>query len=114
LWEADAEPAGFKWLDANDATESVVAFLRLAPSTGRQLICVCNFSLELRADYRLALPRAGHYHLLLNTDAEVYNGGGAQAVGSLEAEAEPHGGLEYSAVIALPPLTTLWFEAPTD
>ena len=112
LWAADAEAAGFQWLDANDATENVLAFLRIAPATGRQIICVCNFSLELRAGYRLALPRAGHYPLLLNTDAKVYNGSGAQAVGAIEAEAQPQNGLDHSAALDLPPLSTLWFEVP--
>jgi 1,4-alpha-glucan branching enzyme len=114
LFEADAEAAGFQWLDANNATESILAFLRIAPATGRQLVCVCNFSLELRAGYRLALPRAGHYQLLLNTDAEVYNGSGVQAVGAVEAEAQPWNELAHSALIDLPPLSTLWFAVPAQ
>src|SRR5215813_3301470 len=28
LWEADGEPAGFEWIDVNNATENIVAFLR--------------------------------------------------------------------------------------
>ncbi|MCA1594691.1 MAG: 1,4-alpha-glucan branching protein GlgB [Acidobacteria bacterium] len=34
LYEADIEPAGFEWIDADDATENVLAFMRVAPSTG--------------------------------------------------------------------------------
>jgi hypothetical protein len=32
---------------------------------------------------------------------------------SIKAEEEPIHGQPYSAVITLPPLATLWFEAPT-
>ena len=34
LWEDDASPAGFEWIDANDADQSVLSFLRL-PRRGR-------------------------------------------------------------------------------
>jgi len=112
LWAADIEPAGFQWLDANDATEGVLAFLRIAPATGRQLVCVCNFSLDVRHGYRLALPRAGQYRLLLNTDDEVYGGSGVVKLERIEAEAEALYGQDYSVPLDLPPLATLWFEVP--
>ena len=44
LWEADTEPRGFQWIDANNADENVIAFMRIAPSSGRRIICLCNFS----------------------------------------------------------------------
>ena len=44
LWEADGEPAGFQWIDADNAPENIVSFIRRSPATGRELICVCNFS----------------------------------------------------------------------
>jgi len=112
LWAADIEPAGFQWLDANAATENVLAFLRIAPATGRQLVCVCNFSLDMRQSYRLALPRAGQYRTILNTDDEVYGGSGVVKLERIEAEAQALYGQDYSVALDLPPLATLWFEAP--
>ena len=59
LWEADSDPAGFRWLDADDADSNTIAFLRTAPSTGRRVICVCNFSPVERSRFprRRAGPR---------------------------------------------------------
>ena len=57
LWEADGEPAGFEWLDVDNAAENIVAFIRRSPQTGREIVCVCNFSAVPKKDYRLALPQ---------------------------------------------------------
>ena len=32
LWEADGEPAGFEWIDVDNAAENIVAFTRRSPS----------------------------------------------------------------------------------
>ena len=111
LWAADGEPAGFEWIDADNAWENIVAFMRKSPLTRRELICVGNFSPIPRENYRLGLPHEGHYQLILNTDAGVYSGSGAAEIGSINAEAVAIHGKEFSASITLPPLATLWFEA---
>jgi 1,4-alpha-glucan branching enzyme len=124
LWEADGEPAGFEWIDANNASENIVSFIRRsplserAPATGRslatrrELICVSNFAPVLRENYQLGLPRKGTYRLLANTDAEVYGGSGVDIAKSIKAEGKPIHGQPYSALVTLPPLATLWFEPP--
>jgi 1,4-alpha-glucan branching enzyme len=112
LYEADVEPRGFRWVDVDNALENVVAFMRLAPEGGETLICVCNFSAAPRRDYRLGLPAAGTYKLILNTDAPVYGGADASEAGDITAEDVLHSGLPCSALLDLPPLTALWYLAP--
>ncbi len=118
LWEMDGEPTGFEWIDANNASENIVSFIRRSSSgeqtrsTGRDLICACNFAPVLRENHRLGLPRKGTYRLIANTDGEVYGGSGVKLPKSLKAIEEPIHGQPYSASITLPPLATLWFEAP--
>jgi 1,4-alpha-glucan branching enzyme len=88
LWEADSEPAGFEWLDVDNALENIVAFARRSPSTGREIICVCNFSAVPKKGYRLRLPEKTKYKVIINTsDTSVALLDGA---------------------IDLPPLTTIW------
>jgi 1,4-alpha-glucan branching enzyme len=113
LWEADNEPSGFQWIEADNASENVVAFRRISPSNGKAIICVGNFSPVVREGHRLGLPRAGSYKQLLNTDHEKYCGGGFGVVKSIKAEKVPAHGLDYSAEITLPPLATMWFEGST-
>ncbi|HEV2905114.1 MAG TPA: 1,4-alpha-glucan branching enzyme, partial [Pyrinomonadaceae bacterium] len=110
LFEADSDPSGFSWIEVDNAAEHIVAFLRTAPSTGKEIICVCNFSPVIREGHRIGLPRKGSYKQILNTDNEKYCGGGFGVVKSIRAEKTPCHGMEYSAAITLPPLGTLWFE----
>jgi 1,4-alpha-glucan branching enzyme len=112
LHEGDHEPAGFRWIDADDADENVIAFERIAPSSGRRVICVCNLSPVPREWYRLGLPAAGEYREILNTDAETYAGGNRGNLGTVRAEAVPAKGRPFSAEVVLPPLATVWLSAP--
>ncbi len=112
LWEADSEPVGFQWIEADNALENIVSFIRRSPSTGREVVCVGNFSPVLREVHRLGLPRPGEYQLLINTDDKVYGGSDVAIEKSISSEVLPLHGQNYSALITLPPLATLWFEVP--
>jgi 1,4-alpha-glucan branching enzyme len=118
LWEVDGEPQGFQWIDANNASENIVSFIRRSASTGnntttgRELICVGNFAPVLRENHQLGLPRPGTYRLIANTDDKLYGGSGVKLPKSIKAVENPIHGQPYSATITLPPLATLWFEAP--
>ena len=71
-----------------------------------------TFHRSCAKDHRIGLPRKGTYKQLLNTDDEKYCGGGFGVVKSIRAEKTPWHGMDYSAAITLPPLGTIWFEAP--
>ena len=117
LWSLDVDPAGFQWIDANDATRqrAVVPALRQAGAAGTAgrrrsaLACVANFSGAPHHGYRIGLPRPGHWREVLNSDAEGYGGSGVGNLGGIEAVAEPWHGQPYSATVAAPPLGTVWF-----
>ena len=53
LWEQDFDWTGFRWIDPNDADNSVLSFLRFPVSAGRTIACVANLTPVLRA----RLPR---------------------------------------------------------
>jgi 1,4-alpha-glucan branching enzyme len=93
LWESDGDPAGFEWIDVDNALENIVSFIRRSPETGREIICVCNFSAVAKKGYKV--DQLSNYDLILNTDAEVYGGNNAVSIDA--------------AAIDLPPLTTVWF-----
>ena len=111
LWERDGDGEGFRWLEANDADANVVAFVRLAQS-GRNVVCVCNFSPVVRSGYRVGLTRGGRWRELLNTDAADF-GGSDVGNGVVEAEPVPWHDQANSALLTLPPLGVLWL-APED
>lgn len=109
LHEADCEPAGFQWIDANNADENVIAFLRIAPSAGRKAVCICNLSPVPRTAYRLGVPEPGLYREVINTDSAIYGGSNMGNAGAVMAEPKPWHGFAYSLALVLPPLGVLWF-----
>ncbi|HVA76538.1 MAG TPA: 1,4-alpha-glucan branching protein GlgB, partial [Candidatus Binataceae bacterium] len=112
LWEADTDPAGFRWIDADNAADNVISFIRIAPSSGAKVVCVCNFSPVHRSRFRVGVPASGWYREILNTDAGVYGGGNVGNLGGVEAQAQPWHEFPFSIAIELPPLSVLWFATP--
>jgi 1,4-alpha-glucan branching enzyme len=110
LWAEDFDAAGFEWIDANNADENVLAFVRKDPATGRQLICISNLSPVVREQYRVGLPRPGRYREVLNTDAERFGGSGVSNPETLISEPTTWHGRPDSVVLVLPPLATVWLE----
>jgi 1,4-alpha-glucan branching enzyme len=112
LWERDHEPAGFQWLEADDATSSTYAFLRWS-ADGRQVVaCIANFTPVPREGYRVGLPWGGEWEVLLDTNATWFGGTGFGGVRSVwAAEGEPQHGQPASAFATLPPLGVLWLGA---
>jgi len=107
LWDLDGDSGGFEWLDADSAQANVIAFIRRAADVSQApLVVIGNFSPQPKT-YRVGLPRGGAWMELLNTDLEVYAGGGVRN-GAIHAEAVQWQRQPFSAEITLPPLAVLW------
>ncbi len=107
LWNQDASPEGFSWIDADDVAGNVISFLRYAED-GSPLACVVNFSGMPHEDYRIGLPRSGRWRELVNTDAYDYGGSGVGNMGSVDAAEQPWHGQPASALLRVPPLGAVW------
>lgn len=111
LHQVDFDPAGFEWISANDSDNSVLAFVRRGHDRARAILCVCNFTPVVRADYRIGVPAPGLYRERLNTDSHFYGGSNVGTpYGIAAAEAIPAHGRDWSIRLTLPPLATLFFE----
>ena len=107
LWSQDTLPAGFDWIDANDASGNVFSFLRWGDD-GSVLACVANFSAGPHEDYRLGLPIQGRWDEILNTDAAIYGGSGVGNLGAVTADGPSWHGQPTSASVRVPPLGAIW------
>ncbi len=110
LHELDCDPAGFQWVEPNDADSSVLAFLRSGRSPGDWVLVVGNFTPVVRGGYRVGVPRPGFWRELLNSDAREYGGSGVGNLGGVEAQPIPAHGLPYSLPLTLPPLGILFLK----
>ncbi|MGO9270097.1 MAG: 1,4-alpha-glucan branching protein GlgB [Terriglobia bacterium] len=111
LYELDFDPAGFEWIDCNDAATSTFSFIRKARSTGEIILVVCNFTPVVRSFYRLGVPRGGLWKEILNSDSPYYNGSGQGNLGGVTAEEAPSHGRPYSLSLTLPPLAAVFFKS---
>ena len=107
LWSLDADPGGFQWIDANDASSNVFSFLRRG-ADGEVLACIANFAGVPHVGYRLGLPHTGRWTEVVNTDAHAYGGSGVGNFGVVTSTADSWHGQPCSATLNLPPLGTLW------
>ena len=108
LWDQDESPAGFQWLDADDADHSVYSFIRWS-LTGEAVVCVANLTPVPRPGFRLGLPRGGTWELLLDTDGARFGGSDYRGGRTdLPVDASSWQGQPQSTVIDLPPLGVIW------
>jgi 1,4-alpha-glucan branching enzyme len=108
LYEQDFDPAGFWWLEANDANANVLAFARASKNAERLLVCAANLSPTPRFGYRLGLPRSGRWREAVNTDSGFYGGSDNGNLGGIEAEPIGWHQQPFSAEVTLPPLAVVW------
>jgi 1,4-alpha-glucan branching enzyme len=109
LHARDCEPDGFRWINADDAENSVYSWLRFAPDAPPVAVA-SNFTPVPRPGYRIGLPHAGTWREVLNTDATHYGGSGVGNASQVQAEPVPAHGFPASAEIVAPPLATVYFE----
>jgi 1,4-alpha-glucan branching enzyme len=108
LYELDADPAGFWWLEPNDADNNVLAFARQSREGERVVVFIANLSPIPRENYRLGLPRSGRWREALNTDSSFYGGSDVGNLGGVQPEPIPWHNQPFSAEVTLPPLAALW------
>ena len=110
LHARDCEPEGFRWVVADDHTNSVLAWLRFGEPGDAPILVVSNFTPVPRHSYRVGLPLAGRWTEIVNTDGGRYGGSNLGNLGGVTARSEASHGLPASADVVLPPLATLYFE----
>jgi 1,4-alpha-glucan branching enzyme len=109
LHALDCDPAGFEWVDASDADQSVLTFLRKDPDGGMVLVA-CNFTPVPRDRYRVGVPERGTWTALADSDAAEFGGSGSGGAGTAETQPVPHHGRGQSLELTLPPLSCVLYK----
>ena len=108
LWEVDFDWNGFQWIDCEDNEHSIISFLRKAENPDDYLVVICNFTPEVRQNYRVGVPEAGAYVEVFNSDDEAFGGSGVRNDGAIETQAVPWQDRGQSITLTLPPLATVY------
>ena len=109
LWQVDFDWNGFQWIDCNDNENSIVALVRRADERSDFIVCVHNFTPEVRRGYRIGVPTKGTYVEVFNSDLEEYGGSGVMNAGDIVSEDYAFHGRDQSIVITVPPLAATFY-----
>jgi 1,4-alpha-glucan branching enzyme len=107
LHQVDFSPAGFEWVEVDNAEMSIIAFLRKSAGGGAPLLVVCNFTPLPRDNFLVGVPARGLWREVINTDARDYGGAGWGNLGAVESVPVGSNGRLESVKLTLPPLSTL-------
>ena len=107
LHRNELDPAGFEWVVLDDGANSVLVWLRLGLDDDRPVLCIQNLTPVPRPGYRIGVPLAGEWEVLLNSDDPVYSGSGAFSNDTCSSEVPGSHGREQSLVLDLPPLAVI-------
>jgi 1,4-alpha-glucan branching enzyme len=110
LYQVDFDWHGFEWIDANDADNSVLSFIRRGKNPEDVMVVLLNATPVVRGGYRLGVPHAGYYREMLNTDAAIYGGSNVGNAGGQQASDQAAQGRPYSLVLTLPPLAAVFLK----
>ena len=109
LWSIDFNSEGFHWLCPDENEKNIIAFYRMNRSK-HKIFYICNFSNAVVADFRIGLPLKGTYEVLISTDDSAFGGSGKLCTGyEFTAEKIECHNQNQSALISLPPLTSVFF-----
>ena len=111
LHQRDCDPAGFEWINADDAENSVLSFLRKDAAGGDIIAIICNFTPVPRNNYRVGVPRGGQWREILNSDAREHGGSGHGNLGGVKATPVGTHGRPYSLNLTLPPLGAVFLKS---
>jgi len=107
LYLNDSRPSGFGWIEGADQDNSIYVYLRKGGPNDPRVVVILNMTPVERPDHRIGLPAGGTWREALNTDAEIYGGGGRGNLGAVGAEDTPWMGQSHCANVTLPPLSAV-------
>jgi 1,4-alpha-glucan branching enzyme len=113
LWRRDADPAGFQWLDADDAEHARFAFARWDLEGAAAVVCIANCSAVPYPDYRVGLPWAGRWEVVVDTASPRWHGNGTARASSVAGCEDPWHGYGSSVCLDLAPVSMVWLAAPS-
>lgn len=110
LYELDFNPKGFKYIDANNADQSIYIYVRYANDFSDHLVIVMNATPTTYRDYRIGVPGDSDYVEVLNSDKDIYGGSNQINYGMIKIIDEEFQGMEKSISITVAPLAIMIFK----
>ena len=72
MWDGDYDSSSFKWIDADNAKESMYSFYR--EDAKEYLVCILNMTPVAHEKFTIGVPEAGSYTEIMNSEKDIYDG----------------------------------------
>lgn len=100
---------GFKWLNANDASNSVLSFMRISENQSEKIAVAINFTPVERKKYMIGVPEEGEFTVVMSSDSKSFGGSG-KGTKKCKTAKKPCGDYPYSISVDLPPLSAVYMD----
>ncbi|WP_372761699.1 1,4-alpha-glucan branching protein GlgB [Pseudoalteromonas sp.] len=118
LYQLDSCASGFRWIDSNNDTQSILSFIRYANKADDLLLVIANFTPTSYPQYTVGVPAKGVYKMVFNSDAPLLYGSGYgvsnDSAPLISTTQSPSHGFEQSINIALAGLSTVYLQKVND
>ena len=77
MYKIDSDWSGFEWINADDAQRSIYSFFRKDETGKNRILFILNMTPIEYKDFRVGVPEAGTYQLLLDSASTKFGGQGS-------------------------------------
>ena len=110
LHELDCDGNGFEWLISENASESILVYLRKGTQGEALVLVMVNMTPSTYECYKIGVPNAGRYIERLNSDNAIYGGSNVKNAPIIESQRGEYNGRDHYIEVSIPPLSTVVFE----
>lgn len=107
LWEIDHQAAGIEILNADNADETILTFIRKGKKPRDFVVVICNFVPVERKGYKVGVPFEGIYEESLNTEMSEYGGVWTKDQGPLKTVKETTDQQDHTIELIVPAMSVL-------
>lgn len=107
LWQLDHEQDGFRWIDADNAGQSVLSLVRYSADKKEPLVFISNFTPMTYLDFEIGIPEAGTYIEVFNSDSIEFGGSGQTMEDKLFSIPEEKHNYQQHLKLKIPPMATI-------
>ena len=99
LWENETSWDGFRWINEADSENSVLSYIRRGKNVNDNVVVVANFTPVSRPIYKIGVPVAGSYEVVVHSNASKYGGTRRIAKKTYKTVSEPYSDMGYTLVV---------------
>ena len=110
FWINDTSWDGFRWINESDNENSVISYMRRGKTKDDFVIVVGNFTPVERPIYKIGVPSAGEYEVVLHPNSVKYGGTRKKAGKTYKAKAQQFSDMSHTIVVEVDPNSVMFIK----